>query len=168
MRYRQLLRHSTRRRGQLGFTMIELALTFTIIAILSLIVFPRFRRVMQSSQTRRSAAIVSMDLERAFTLAARYRKPMRLSCVGGAVSQTLQTCASGTYTIADRTGGTVRLTRNLRGDGDLGRMTVTFSANPVDIFPSGVSSAAITLGITSGYSTRQILVTTAGQVRILP
>jgi prepilin-type N-terminal cleavage/methylation domain-containing protein len=168
MRYRQLLRHSDHRRAQLGFTMIELALTFTIIAILSMIVFPGFRRVMQSSQTRRNAAIVASDLERAFSLAARYRRPMRLSCVGGAVSPNVQTCASGSYTVADRTGGTVRLSRNLRTDRDLGMMTLTVSANPVDIFPSGVSTVPVTLQITSGGSTRSILMTTAGQVRILP
>ena len=168
MRYRQLLRQSERRRGQHGFTMIELALTFTIIAILSMIVFPNFRRVMQSSQTRRNAAIVASDLERAFTLAARYRRPMRLSCVGGAASQNWQTCASGSYTVADRTGGTVRLSRNLRTDRDLGMMTLAVSTNPVDIFPSGVSTTAVTLRITSGGSTRNILMTTAGQVRILP
>jgi prepilin-type N-terminal cleavage/methylation domain-containing protein len=168
MRYRQLLRHSEHRRAQLGFTMIELALTFTIIAILSMIVFPGFRRVMQSSQTRRNAAIVASDLEGAFTLAARYRRPMRLSCVGGAVSTAWQTCASGRYTVADRTGGTVRLSRNLQTDRDLGRMTVAVSANPVDIFPSGVSTAPDTIRITSGNSTRRIVLTTAGQVRILP
>jgi hypothetical protein len=47
-------------------------------------------------------------------------------------------------------------------------MTVAISANPVDIFPSGVSTVSDTIRITSGNSTRRIVLTTAGQVRILP
>ena len=138
--------------------MVEMALTLVVIAIMTAMMVPRISRTVQSSQTRRSAAIVAADLERAFTLAGRYRKPMRLSCV----------CASGTYTIADLAGGTVRVSRNLRADDDFGRMTLTFSANPVDIFPSGISSASNTVTITSGVSTRTLVMTTAGQVRILP
>jgi hypothetical protein len=86
---------------------------------------------------------------------------MRLACV----------CGSGTYTIADRTGGTVRLSRDLRADGDLGTMTLTFSQTPVDIFPTGVVSIAtppLTVRITSGISTRAVTMTSAGQLRIVP
>jgi Tfp pilus assembly protein FimT len=141
--------------------MVEMALTFCVIGILTAMMVPKIGRVIQANQVSRSVAIVAADLERAFTLAGRYRRPMRLSCV----------CASGTYTIADRTGGTVRLSRNLRGDADLGSMTLTFSQTPVDIFPSGVVSITtppLTVRITSGISTRAITMTTAGQLRIIP
>jgi type II secretory pathway pseudopilin PulG len=138
--------------------MVEMALAFVIIAILTVAGIPKIRRTIQANQVRRSTAVVAADLERAFTLAARYRKPMRLSC----------TCGSGTYTVADRTGGTVRLSRNLRADGDMGILTLAFSRTPVDIFPSGVSFYPDTITITSGISTRRIIMTTAGQVRILP
>jgi prepilin-type N-terminal cleavage/methylation domain-containing protein len=145
-------------RDRRGFTMIEMALAFAIIGILTVIMVPKIGRVIQANQVRRATAQVAGDLERAFTLAARYRRPMRLACV----------CGSGTYTVADRTGGTVRLSRNLRADGDLGILTVTFSRTPVDIFPSGISNFPDTVRITSGISTRRIIMTTAGQVRILP
>lgn len=145
-------------RGRLGFTMVEMAFTFAVIGLMTLLMMPRIGRFRQSSQTRQAAATVAGDLERAFTLAARYRKPMRLSCV----------CLSGTYMVADRTGGTVRLSRDLRNGGDLGNMTLTFSATPIDIFPSGVSSLPDTIRITAGGSTRTVVMTTAGQVRILP
>jgi Tfp pilus assembly protein FimT len=136
--------------------MVEMALTLCVIGIMTMMMVPKIGRVIQANQVRRSATIVAADLERAFTLAARYRKPMRLSCV----------CGSGTYTIADLAGGTVRLSRNLRADADLGVMTLTFSVTPVDIYPSGVATAAETVTITAGASTRTIVMTTAGQVRI--
>lgn len=143
-------------RTRRGFTLVEMAFAFAIIGLLTLITLPRIQRVRQASQTRQAAATVAGDLERAFTIAARYRKPMRLACV----------CGSGTYTVADLTGGTVRLSRNLRNNGDLGTMTLAFSVTPVNIYPSGVSTSALTVTITSGISTRTIILTTAGQVRI--
>jgi prepilin-type N-terminal cleavage/methylation domain-containing protein len=144
-----------------GFTLVEMVFVFAIVGIMALMVMPRIQQVLQASQVSRAAATVATDLERAFTMAGRYRKPMRLSCV----------CGSGTYTVADRTGGTVRLSRNLLNGGELGRMTLTFSETPVDIFPSGVVSIAtppLTVRITSGISTRGVTMTTAGQVRIIP
>ena len=141
-----------------GFTMIELALTLTLIAIMTAMMVPKIGRIMQATRINREIAIVVQDLEQGFTIAARYRKPMRLSC----------TCGTQTYTIADRTGGTVRLSRRLGADADLGTLTLTFSASPVDIFPSGVATAPDTVRITSGTSTRAVVLTTAGQVRIIP
>jgi type II secretory pathway pseudopilin PulG len=138
--------------------MIELALTLTLIAIMTAMMVPKIGRIMQATRINREIAIVVQDLEQAFTIAARYRKPMRLSC----------TCGTQTYTIADRASGTVRLSRKLGADADLGTLTLTFSTSPVDIFPSGVATAPDTVRITSGTSTRAVVLTTGGQVRIIP
>jgi prepilin-type N-terminal cleavage/methylation domain-containing protein len=157
MNYRRFSEHrlSTGRRG---FTMIEMILVFTIVGLMLVMTIPRIQRNMISHQTRRAATQVAGDVEQAFTLAARYRKPMRLSC----------TCGTATYTIADRTGGTVRLSRDLRNGGDLGTMTLAFTVSPLDIFPSGVSTSLDTITVSSGGSTRRVVVTSAGQVRIIP
>jgi Tfp pilus assembly protein FimT len=147
--------------GRRGYTMVELAMVFALIGILTLMGVPKIRQVIRASQVNRTASLVASDLERAFTIAARYRKPMRLACV----------CGSGTYSVADRTGGTVRLSRNLRSDSQLGSMTLTFSQTPVDIFPTGVVSITappLLVRVTSGNSTRAVTMTTAGQVRIVP
>ena len=144
--------------GRQGFTMVEMALTLCVIGIMTAMMVPKIGRIMQATRLNREIALVAADMEQAFTLAARYRKPMRLSC----------TCGTQTYTIADRTGGTVRLSRKMGADADLGTLTLTFSASPVDIFPSGVATAPDTLRITSGISTRAVVLTTAGQVRIIP
>jgi type II secretory pathway pseudopilin PulG len=142
--------------------MIELALTLTVIAIMSAMMIPRFGRVMNSTRVSRSAAVVASDLEQAFTLAGRFRKPMRITC----------NCGNGSYTIADLNGGTVRLTRRLRDD-DLGNMTLAWElpnggVTTVDVFPSGVSTLPLQLRITAGNSTRAVTLSTAGLVRIIP
>ena len=146
-----------------AFTMIELALTLTIIAIMTAMMVPKIGRVMQAQRVSRQTAIIAADLEQTFTLAARYRKPMRLSCA----------CGTQTYTLQDRPAGTVRLTRQLGADADLGTLTLTFTTAPtaggvVDIFPSGVSNNTLTARITSGISTRAVTLSTAGLVRIVP
>jgi Tfp pilus assembly protein FimT len=142
--------------------MVELALTLCVIGIMTAMMVPKIGRVMQASRVNRQTAILAGDLEQAFTLAARLRKPMRLSC----------TCGTQSYTVADRTGGTVRLSRRLGADSDLGTLTLAFTTNPaggtVNIFPSGVSTATLTARITSGVSTRAVTLSTAGHVRIIP
>ena len=141
--------------------MVELVLTFTVIAILTAMMIPKIGRTMQATQVNRTTAIVAADLEQAFTLAGRFRRPMRISC----------DCANAIYTVADRNGGTVRLRRTLVGDGDLGNMTVAFEApvaGIVDVFPSGISTTLLRVRITSGSSTRAVTLSTAGHVRIIP
>jgi len=141
--------------------MVELALTFTVIAILTAMMIPKIGRVMQATRVNRTTAIVAADLEQAFTLAGRFRRPMRISC----------TCGTATYTVADRADGTVRLRRTLVGDTDLGNMTLAFEipvAGIVDVFPSGVSTTMLRVRITSGTSTRAVTLSTAGHVRIIP
>lgn len=139
--------------------MIELALTLCVLGIMTAMMIPKVGRIMQATRVRRQTAIVAADLEQAFTLAARYRKPMRLSCACGGPAYT--------YTVADLTGGTVRLTRTLGVDQDLGtNTTLNFSASPVDIYPSGVSTAALTVTIASGISSRTVSLSTGGLVRI--
>lgn len=149
-------------RARLGFTMIELVLVFTLIGIITAFAIPKTARVIRASQVNRAATIVAADLEAAFTLAARQRRPMRIAC----------TCGTARYTIADRAGGTVRISRALRGDNDLGSMTLTFSQNPLDVFPNGVASFTtvppLLVRVTSGASTKGVTMTSAGFVRIIP
>jgi prepilin-type N-terminal cleavage/methylation domain-containing protein len=137
-----------------GFTLVELALTVTIIGLLTAMGMLRFNRVLQHVRIDRATATVAGDLESAFTLAGRQRRPIRIAC----------TCGARTYTLADRTGGTLRLSRGLTST-DYGVATLTFNPATVDVFPSGVSTQALTVTISGGGWSRTITMSTAGQVR---
>jgi prepilin-type N-terminal cleavage/methylation domain-containing protein len=139
---------------RLGFTLVEMAVALAVVGLLTLMTQQRVSAIIQRSQVNRATAAVAADLESAFSLAARQRRPIRISC-----------CTNGSYTFADRTGGTVRLQRSLV---DYGVTTLTFSTTPVDIFPSGVATSADTVTIGAGSHTRRIVMTSAGLVRILP
>ena len=146
-------------RQRAGFTMIEVMLVITLVAILTAMMIPRIGRTLQSVQVNRAAALVAGDLEAAFTMAARRRQPMRITWGGGT-----------TYTIADRSDGTVRLSRTVAGDTDLGTMTITFDDNQVDVFPHGVATidgAPLNVTVTLGGSNRSITMSSAGHVRMV-
>ena len=145
-----------------GFTLVEMVFTFVVIAIMAAMIGTKIGPALRKSRVNRSASLVALDMEQAYSLAARQRRPVRIDC----------NCGAGTYTVADRA-GTVLLSRNLQADADLGVMTLTFTAAPanvlpVEIFPPGISDKNLTVRITSGTSTRAVFITTAGQVRIIP
>jgi Tfp pilus assembly protein FimT len=135
-----------------------LILTVVVLSLMTLVGMPRVNTFMTHLRVQRASALVAADLEQAFALAGRQRRPVRITCA----------CASQTYTVADRSSGTTQLTRALGADADYKLTTLTFSATPVDVFPSGVTSAPLTVTIGAGGYTRQITLTSAGQVRILP
>jgi prepilin-type N-terminal cleavage/methylation domain-containing protein len=140
--------------SRLGYTLVEMAVAILVASLLGLIAQQHVGPMIQRSQVNRATAAVAADLESAFSLAARQRRPIRISC-----------CTAAGYTLADRSDGTVRLQRSLV---DYGVTTLAFTASPVDIFPSGVATSADTVTIgTAGY-TRRIVMTSAGLVRILP
>jgi prepilin-type N-terminal cleavage/methylation domain-containing protein len=147
------------RYARLGFTLVEMALAIVVMALLTAISMPRIATLLSHSRVNQTSAVVASDLQNAFAIAGRQRRPVRLSCV----------CASGAYSVVDRAGGTVRLSRTLLGDDESGVTALTFTpTTPVEIFPSGVASSPLTVTISAGAYSRQITMTTGGQVRIVP
>ena len=138
----------------LGYTLVEMAVAIVVASLLGLIAQQQVGPMIQRSQVNRATAAVAADLETAFSMAARQRRPIRISC-----------CTAAGYTFADRSDGTVRLQRSLV---DYGVTTLAFTASPVDIFPAGVASSADTVTVGAAGYTRRIVMTSAGLVRILP
>lgn len=139
-----------------GYTMIELALVISIIGLVAAVTLPTFAKGLRGSRASAAANVVQADLELAFSYAARQRKPVRVNW----------NSSSMTYTVADRSTGTVFVTRRLGSTSDYSLSAVTFSANPVDIFPGGIASGALTITLTGGTSTRTVMMTRAGLVRL--
>jgi hypothetical protein len=125
---------------------------------MTLISMPKVNAFMTRWRVNRASALVASDLEQAFAVAGRQRRPVRIDCA----------CGNQTYTVADRSGATVRLSRALGSDADYKMTTLAFSATPVDVFPSGVASTPLLVTVGAGGYTRQITMSSAGLVRILP
>lgn len=141
-----------------GFTLIEVVIALAVMGMLAMILMPKVGTIMEHDRVNRAATVVASDLEQAVTIAGRERKPVRLTC----------TCATAQYTVVDRSGGTSRLSRKLGTNSEYHLTTLTFSTPSVDIFPTGVTSADLTVTVGSAGYSRQIRLTTAGYVRIVP
>jgi len=129
-----------------------------VLGIPAAMLAPRIAMVMTRAGTGQAASVVAFDLERAVTLAARERKPVRITC----------DCANGSYTITDRASGTVLVTRKVAGPtAHMNVQTLAFSTTPVDVFPSGMASGPLTVTLTSSGTSRQVTMSAGGVIRLV-
>ena len=142
------------RKSRGGYTIIEMLMAVCVMGTAAAMAIPKVSRTVNHTRVNQAATVVQADLERAASLAARERKPIRLQFT----SQQL--------TVNDRNTGT-QLWREALGSMTEYKLT-TFSGSPsqVDIYPNGTLSQALTLTVgVTGY-TKQVTMSLAGQVRV--
>ena len=144
-------------RSEKGFTLIEMLLVVTIFGLMAAMIGSRAAPLMTRTGAGQAAAAVALDLEQAVSLAARQRKPVRISC----------DCGNQALLITDRAAGTVLYRRPLGGNGGYGVTALALSTSPVDVFPSGLTSAALTVTVTASQASRQVTMSTGGFVRVV-
>jgi Tfp pilus assembly protein FimT len=145
---------SPRRRA--GVTAVEQMIVVVLIGALAAFGFPRVAREIRRSRVNQAASVVAADVEVAFTLAGRQRKPVTLSYVSS--SKELQ--------IADRASGTIVRRRPLGATSEWNVDAVTTTGLPLTIFPSGVASGSFTIDLMSGSFTRRVTSTRVGLTRV--
>ena len=144
-------------RGRRGFSLIELMIAVVILGFLALVAQPRLARSYESTTARSAASVIAADVEAAFATASRGRRPVTLSC----------TCGSRQYQVADQTGGTVRLLRKLDGQSGVSISSLSFSPASIVIGSNGLATSGDTIVVTVGNSTKRVIVSRTGLVRIL-
>jgi prepilin-type N-terminal cleavage/methylation domain-containing protein len=140
-----------------GFTLIEVILALTLIAIMAAVGAPRVHSILARQQVDRTAQIAASDMRAAFTSAARGRIPVRITVP-----------ASGTgYLITNVATGDTIIRKNF-ATGDVTVKGITGSLVTVDVFPNGMAAAPDTVTVsTTGYS-RKLSISRVGFVRVLP
>ncbi|PYO97372.1 MAG: hypothetical protein DMD60_07175 [Gemmatimonadetes bacterium] len=143
-------------RAASGFTLLELLIVITFFGLVTAMTFPTVSRITTHSRVNQAALVVGQDLSQALSAAARQRKPIRIA--RGADQQSITT--------SDRASGMVLSTRAL-GPGDAYPLdSVTFSASPIDVFPNGFTSSALTVTLWAGGYSRRVTMSRAGWVRV--
>jgi Tfp pilus assembly protein FimT len=139
--------------------MIELIAVAVIIAIMAMVSGPAMSRIVRHSRANKAASIIASDLQNAFAVAARQRQPVRI----------VADEATKSYQFTDRKTGAVLRIRTFYGDTSEYRLTqLRFQPATVDVYPSGVSSAPITIDLANGDYARRITASSAGFIRLVP
>jgi prepilin-type N-terminal cleavage/methylation domain-containing protein len=149
----------TRRiRTRRGFSILELVIAIVVIGIISSISVGKIHDLLVQQRVYRASNIIQTNVEAAWALAARNRRPIRISW----------DTASRQIKITDRAGTTTFRKASLGQDPyGLPSGAVTFSNNPVEVYPDGLAnnSLLITISVTSPAVTKRISVSRAGLVQ---
>ena len=127
-------------RSAAGFTLLELSIVLAILGVATAMTFPTISRMTTLARRR----------------AARERKPIRIARGADRAS----------ITIAERAGGKVLSTRWLGKSDAYALDSIAFSVSPVDLFPSGMTSTALSVTLWAGGYSRQVTMSRAGWVRV--
>ena len=143
-----------------GFTMIEMLIVIMTIGILASVAYPSLSRSLASHTVDGAASVMAADIETAFSLAARSRRPVVFAC-----NVSLRQCL-----VTDQATGAVQLQRSYdRTSGlELASMTwaPTNAALPVVLGSSGIASQGFTVTLTHGRSEKRVTALRSGLVRI--
>jgi hypothetical protein len=105
-----------------------------------------------------AASVISGELEMASSLADRERKPVRVT-----IDPTLFT-----VTTTDRAAGTQLSKKPFGLTSEYHLTTLSGTVNQFDLFPNGTVSQAVTITFGLGGYNRQITMSRAAQVRLVP
>jgi type IV fimbrial biogenesis protein FimT len=151
------IRSTSHKYSRLGFSIIELIAIMTILGIMATVAGPAMSRIVRHQRVNRATTVIASDLQNAFATAARSREPVRIQADN----------VNRSYQFVDRKSGTVLRIRSFYGDTSEYKLSVlTFTPATIDVFPSGVSSAALTIDLANGDYSKQITASTAGFVRV--
>jgi len=142
-----------------GFTIIEMLAVLVIVGLLVGISIGRISTTITQQRLNRAAIALSGDLESAFSLAQRDRKPVTISFDPDRLE----------LSIADAASGTVFRKTSL-ANFDLKPSDVTLSRTSLNVYPAGLAgdSLSITLSTTLGNMTysHRVRMTRGGLVQV--
>ncbi len=140
-----------------GFTLLELMLVIVVGGIVAAMASPRIRDLMAQQRVARAATAIQNDLEAAYAIASRNRRPIRIAWDGSKMQMQ----------ITDRA-GTVFYRRVTLGADSYGLRSgdVTFSRSPLEIYPNGLANDTLAISLRGLNTSRTVRMTRAGMVRI--
>ena len=151
--------HAAPRRN--GFTLLEIAVVVTLLGVVTLMSMGQVSAYTRERNVAAAAATVRNDLQQAFAIAARNRRPVRISFA--VVDTALR--------ITDRENTVIFVERGLGGGSgfalnpsDVAFCTSTCSSASVDVFPNGWASDSLSVTISKGSFSRGIHMSRSGLV----
>lgn len=144
-------------RAPAGFTLLEVLVVLVIVGVTMTISAGRIHQLIIQNRIARAATAVRNDLEAAFALAVRNRRPTRIAWS----SSDMQ------LSVTDRPGtDTLRHTQLGRDAYGLTASAVTVSSSPVEVFPNGIANNTLTITLSMEHITKQVIMSRAGMVQV--
>lgn len=148
-------------RARAGFSLIEMLTVTGMLGVIALLSMGRVSEYIRERNVAAAASIVRNDLQQAFAIAARNRRPVRVSFAA----------ADTALRITNRE-NTITYVRRGLGAGaglNLDPSDVTFCATTctgatIDVFPNGWASDSLAVTLTKGSHTRAIHMSRSGLV----
>jgi Tfp pilus assembly protein FimT len=142
-----------------AYTIVELMIVTTILGVVSVMSMGRISTYVQERHVSAAAATVHNDLQQAFTIAARNRRPVRITFA----------TADTALRITNRENTITYLRRGLgAGSGfalrpsDVVFCAATCSGATIEVYPNGWASDTLTVTITKGQYSRGVRMSRSG------
>lgn len=145
----------TRRTSRRGFTLLELVVVVFMAGIVGMMSLGKIRALMVHSRLRNASISIQNDVETAFTLATRNRRPIRI----------YWSSDNKQMRIADRN-GTIYRKLNLGATYGLTTSNVTFSRSPVEVYPDGLAQDTLLITLQRYGDTSKVWMSTGGIVKV--
>ena len=139
-----------------GFTLIEVLVVVIILGIVAAVAIPSVGRTLAATRVQRASSVVTADIQRAFSLAAQRRSPVRI---------TVDTLNKNFY-VRNSASDTTYVMRNYGGTSDLALSQLAADTTTVVIRPNGLAQRGLIITMRAPGNARRITMTRAGQVRI--
>ncbi len=151
------LRGIRNRSSPFGITLIEMLIVLALGGIiLAMAIFPIAQSV-RRTRVDRASRVLAMDLELSLSLAARQRRPVRITFDN----------SDRDYQFADLAAGTVLHRRSFGPESEYQLQSMTAAPAIIDIMPTGLASAALSIALSSANQSRTVTMSRAGQIRVV-
>jgi prepilin-type N-terminal cleavage/methylation domain-containing protein len=142
-----------------GFTLLEAMMVVIIMGMLAAVSYKQINVTIADQRVSRAAIEVSNQMQAAFALSMRDRKPMQITFDTAKVQ----------FKIADRAGNVFRVT-GLAGF-NITSSNVTLSRATLEVYPVGLAQDSLSVTLTSSANgktfTRRVRMTRGGLVQVL-
>jgi prepilin-type N-terminal cleavage/methylation domain-containing protein len=142
-----------------GFTMLELLVVLSMIAVITSFAMVGFTRIVNQVRLERAAQTVSYDLQMAFSIVGRNRKPVRIAWDSNNVR----------FLVTDRSDTLLFRTRTMGPDSPykLTKSMFTVSRSMIEIYPPGLAADSLNIHIIHKDLKRTISMQRGGLVRVI-
>lgn len=154
-----VITHPGRAARRRAFTMIEMVLVLSIIGTMTALSMVAFTQVVRQLRVDRAAKTLSYDMQMAFSLVGRNRKPVQIVWDASKVQ----------FVVTDRGNVTLFRTRpmGISSEFKLTPSNFTVSRSSVEIFPPGLAADTLNIRIVDGNTARTVSMSRGGLVRVI-